>query len=87
MPELRYYFSKKGALRGFYLGLFASIARYNADLLFEYDDAAVTKTIPLSGSITGITGGLMIGAQFKLGGRVYLDWWILAPNYGAPTEA
>lgn len=25
----------------------------------------------------------MIGAQFKLGGRVYLDWWILGPNYGS----
>lgn len=83
MPEVRYYFSKKGAFRGFYLGLFANIARYNADLLFEYDDASVTKTIPLSGNITSITGGLMIGAQFKLGGRVYLDWWILGPNYGS----
>lgn len=83
MPEVRYYFSKKGAFRGFYLGLFANIARYNADLLFEYDDALVTKTIPLSGNVTSITGGLMIGAQFKLGGRVYLDWWILGPNYGS----
>jgi len=83
MPEVRYYFSKKGAFRGFYLGLFANIARYNADLVFEYDDASVTKTIPMSGNVTSITGGLMIGAQFKLGGRVYLDWWILGPNYGS----
>ena len=25
----------------------------------------------------------MIGAQFKLGNRIYLDWWILGPNYGS----
>jgi hypothetical protein len=83
MPEVRYYFSKKGAFRGFYMGLFASIAKYNADLLYEYDDAGVPKTIPMSGAITGITGGLMIGAQFKLSKSLSLDWWILGPNYGS----
>ncbi len=83
MPELRYYLSKKGAFRGFYLGLFASIAKYNANLIYEYDDDGTTKTIPMSGSITGITGGLMIGAQFKLSKKLFLDWWILGPNYGS----
>jgi len=83
MPELRYYLSKKGAFRGFYLGLFASIAKYNADILLEYDDNGTTEFIPMSGDLTGITGGLMIGAQFKLSKAVYLDWWILGPNYGS----
>ena len=83
MPELRYYLSKKGAFRGFYLGLFASIAKYNANLIYEYDDDGTTKTIPMSGGITGITGGLMIGAQFKLSKKLFLDWWILGPNYGS----
>ena len=82
MPEARFYFSKKGAFHGFYLGLYANIARYNADIPFEFDDAGVTKTIPMSGHLTGITGGLMIGAQFKLGGPVYLDLWVLGPGYG-----
>ena len=83
MPELRYYLSKKGAFRGFYLGLFASIAKYNANLIYEYDDDGTTKTIPMGGGITGITGGLMIGAQFKLSKKLFLDWWILGPNYGS----
>ena len=83
MPELRYYLSKKGAFRGFYLGLFASVAKYNANLLYEYNDNGTTKTIPMSGGITGITGGLMIGAQFKLSKKLFLDWWILGPNYGS----
>jgi hypothetical protein len=82
MPEARMYFSKKGAFHGFYLGLYANIARYNANIPFKYDDAGVTKTIQMSGHLTGITGGLMIGAQFKLGGPVYLDWWALGPGYG-----
>ncbi len=82
MPEIRFYLSKKGAFRGFYLAPFASIARYNADLLYEYEDGGTTKTIPLSGGITTLTGGLMIGAQFKLSKRLYFDWWILGPNYG-----
>lgn len=82
MPEARMYFSKKGAFHGFYLGLYANIARYTANIPFKYDDAGVTKTIQMSGHLTGITGGLMIGAQFKLGGPVYLDWWALGPGYG-----
>ena len=83
MPEVRYYFSKKGAFRGFYTGLFASIANYSADLLYEYDDAGVTKTIPIGGDINTLTGGLMLGSQFKLSKKMYLDWWILGPNYGS----
>ncbi len=82
MPEFRFYLGKKGALRGFYIGPFASFARYNADLLYEYDDG-VTKTIPLSGNVNTITGGLMFGAQWKLSKAISLDWWILGPNYGS----
>lgn len=83
MPEVRYYFGKKGAFRGFYLGAFASIARYNTDVVLEYDDAGVKESIPMKGDLTAITGGLMIGAQFKLSKKIYLDWWALGPNYGS----
>ncbi len=82
MPEVRYYFSKKGAFRGFYLGLFADIASYSATVPIEYDNGGTTEMIPMSGKLTGVTGGLMIGAQFKLSKKLYLDWWILGPNYG-----
>lgn len=85
MPELRYYLSKKGAFRGFYLGLFASIASYSADVPIQYDNGGTTETIPMSGKLTGITGGLMIGAQFKLSNKLNLDWWILGPNYGSSS--
>jgi hypothetical protein len=78
---MRFYVGKKGALRGFYLGPFVNFSRYNADLLYEYDDGT-TKNIPLSGNVNTLTGGLMIGAQWKLSQAISLDWWILGPNYG-----
>ena len=83
MPEVRYYFSKKGAFRGFYAGLYANIGSYTATVPIEYDNNGTTETITMSGKITGITGGLMLGAQFKLSKKIYLDWWILGPNYGS----
>jgi hypothetical protein len=83
MPEVRWYVGKKGAFRGFYLGAFANIGKFDADLNYEYDDAGTTKTIPLSGSVNTITGGLMLGAQWKLSKAIYLDWWIAGPNYGS----
>jgi len=83
IPEIRFYVGKKGAFHGFYFAPFASIARYSANLLFEYDDIGVTKNIPLNGDIKSFTGGLMLGAQWKLSKAVYLDWWILGPNYGS----
>lgn len=83
MPEVRFYLGKKGVFRGFYLGPFASIAKYETDLLFEYDDSGTTETIPLGGNVSTFTGGLMIGAQFKVGKKIYLDWWMLGPNYGS----
>lgn len=82
MPEIRFYLGKKGAFHGFYVAPFASIARYSANLLFEYDDNGITKNIPLSGNVNSFTGGLMLGAQWKLSKALYLDWWILGPNYG-----
>lgn len=82
MPEWRFYVGKKGAFRGFYFAPFASIARYETSLLFEYDDQGVTETIPLNGTINTLSGGLMLGAQWKLSKALYLDWWILGPNYG-----
>ncbi|RYF91472.1 MAG: DUF3575 domain-containing protein [Chitinophagaceae bacterium] len=82
MPEVRFYVGKHGAMRGFYLAPFASIARYDANLLFEYDDNGTTETIPMTGDVNTFTGGLMLGAQWRLSKSVSLDWWILGPNYG-----
>lgn len=90
-PEVRFYFGKS-VFRGFYVAPFAKIAHYTADLPdFEYDVALppfanagtyITQKIPLSGKLNTITGGVLIGAQWKLSKLLYLDWWILGPQYG-----
>jgi hypothetical protein len=81
-PEVRFYLGKKKSMRGIYIAPHLRYARFTADLPFEYDDGGVTKTIPMSGSLNTITGGLLLGSQFSLGKLVYLDWWILGPAYG-----
>lgn len=78
IPEIRFYVGKKGALHGFYLAPFANYTRYKTDLPIDYE----TKTGIFNGNISTITGGLLFGAQWKLGKSVYLDWWIFGPNYG-----
>ena len=89
-PEIRFYMGK-GVCKGFYLAPFAKFATYKAKLpSFEYtfeeningQDVSKTEQIPLAGDIKTVTGGLMLGAQWKLSKLFYLDWWILGPNYG-----
>lgn len=83
MPEIRFYLGHKGAYHGFYIAPFASYAHYTAELPYTYNDNGTNKIIPLSGSINTITGGLMFGAQWKLGKAIYLDWWLFGPHYGS----
>jgi hypothetical protein len=83
MPEIRFYLGHKGAFHGFYIAPFVSYAHYTAELPYIYNDNGTNKTIPLSGSINTITGGLMFGAQWKLGKAIYLDWWLFGPHYGS----
>jgi len=82
-PEVRYYVGRKGALHGFYIGGFATIANYKAELPYQYTDNGVKKSIAMSGKVNTFTGGIMFGSQWKLGKHISLDWWILGPNYGS----
>lgn len=90
-PEIRFYLGKQDGPRGFYI---APYARYsnskvtvkNFEFTFEEtlngSTFEETRTVELNGDITGITGGLMIGAQWRLGRSVYLDWWIIGGSFG-----
>lgn len=88
-PEIRFYMGK-GVFRGFYVAPFVRYAKYNAQVPFNFEvdvtsgSNTVTREeqINLSGDVTALTGGLLFGAQWKLSKLVYLDWWILGPNYG-----
>ncbi len=81
VPQFRYYVGKKGALHGFYIGPFISYANYKINLPISYSND--TKTGIFDGKLDAFTGGLQIGAQFKIGKNMSLDWWIFGPNYGS----
>jgi hypothetical protein len=85
-PEVRFYMGKE-VMRGFYLAPFARISSYNVDMPLEFDVNGTTQVMPLSGKLNTFTGGLQIGAQWRLGGKMYLDWWILGPQYGSANGA
>ena len=84
-PEFRFYLSKRGYGRGFYLAPFYRYARFKTSQLeFDYDDGnGGQETINMNGKLTSHTGGLLLGAQWPLGKRLVLDWWILGPHYGS----
>ncbi len=83
-PEFRFYASKKGYGKGFYLAPFYRNATYKGSgLKFTYENSAmVESTISMAGELKGNTFGLMLGAQWHLGKHISLDWWILGPHYG-----
>ena len=81
-PELRYYFSKKGAFHGFYMGLFLNYNNYKTALPVTYGDP-VKKTGIFTGNVRSITGGLQLGIQRQLGKKLTLDLWLLGPNIGS----
>jgi hypothetical protein len=84
-PEVRFYIGKKGVFQGFYLAPYVSYAKYSGEGPFEFDIPQLnrTETMYFTGDINTYTAGLKIGAQFKLSKLVYLDWWIIGPNYGS----
>ena len=79
-PEYRFYFGKRAAPQGFYIGPFISYNHYNADIPINY--MSDTKTGVFKGGINTFTAGFQIGAQWKLSEKINLDWWIVGPNYG-----
>ncbi|WEK21085.1 MAG: DUF3575 domain-containing protein [Candidatus Pedobacter colombiensis] len=87
-PEVRFYLGQS-VFRGFYIAPFARYAKYSAEVPYNYEVTVGTITqkdvMPLSGDVTTFTGGVLFGAQWKLSKLVYLDWWILGPNYGTSS--
>lgn len=80
--EVRFYSGKYAGARGFYLSLYGRYMDVTASVpsVFETD----TRYYPLNyeGTLKGIAGGAMIGAQWLIAKRVTLDWYILGGHYG-----
>lgn len=94
-PEVRFYFGKHDGARGFYIAPYARFSTYTLDFndfeyTIEFNHSGYyyeeTRSVPLRGDVRGTTGGLLFGAQWKLGKWVYLDWWILGIGYGSSNS-
>lgn len=86
-PEIRFYTGKKRYGNGFYFALFYRYGHYTFDnALIPYDtDAGDQVILSSSGNVSSHTGGFMLGAQWTLGKRICLDWWILGPHFGVSS--
>jgi hypothetical protein len=84
-PEIRFYLSKKGYGRGFYIAPFYRYASFKAsNVKFSYTNTLNTESdILLAGKVTANTGGLLFGSQWAIGKYFCLDLWILGPHYGS----
>ena len=86
-PEVRFYLGKKGYGQGFYLAPFFRNAKFGGKGIgidFTLDNGQTT-TFNMEGNIKANTFGLLMGAQWKLGKNIWLDWQILGPHYGGAT--
>lgn len=81
-PEVRWYFGKAGAFHGFYVAPYVRIASYNIDGPINFTAGAGPRTALFTGKMHAITGGVMIGSNFILSKRMYLDWWIAGAGFG-----
>jgi len=92
-PEIRFYFGKE-AYKGFYVGIFGRYTSYDVKYPLQYDGVLASipgipsglipkESIDLSGNIRAFSGGITLGAQWKLSDRLYLDWLIIGPHIGS----
>ncbi len=84
-PEIRFYLSKKGAFHGFYLAPYGRFSGYTMQVPVNYSSTNADRTAVFSGKINNSTFGLLLGSQFKPGGKLYLDWWIIGAGIGSAS--
>lgn len=81
-PEVRLYTGKQGAYHGFYLAPYARISNYKMEVPVAFNSALMERTALFTGTINNTTGGLMLGSQWSLSKKIYLDWWIVGASIG-----
>ena len=83
-PELRYYFGRKK--NRFFVSLFGQYENFNAlipaSLEARYNQTIVPIKVPVAFDIRTISGGILIGKQFKFVNRISLDVVIIGPHFG-----
>lgn len=85
-PEVRFYLSRSGYGKGFYIAPYYKYERFKAsNLLIEFEDQnSVPQEINLKGNLNTHSGGAIIGIQWLAGKkkRIALDWTIIGAHYG-----
>jgi hypothetical protein len=81
-PEVRFYVGKRGAFHGFYFAPYTRISTYNMAVPVEINSTP-KRTVLFDGKLSNVTGGLLLGSNFKLSNRLYLDWWIVGASVGS----
>lgn len=86
-PEVRFYLSKSGYGRGFYIAPYYKYEQFNAShWSFNYrDDTNTDQKIELNGNFNTHSFGSVIGIQWLVGRNknIVLDWTIIGAHYGA----
>ena len=92
-PEIRFYLGKEG-FKGFYIGVFGRYTSYDVKFPLQYESVLSgipnipgqyipKESIGLDGNIRAFSGGITLGAQWKLSNKIYLDWLIIGPHFGS----
>lgn len=87
-PEIRFYFGQREGPRGFYIAPYTSFSSYSAHLdqyefsFVDQDDQTQHIAVDLDAITRSFTAGVTVGAQWRIGNALYLDWWIIGASYG-----
>ena len=82
-PEVRFYTSAtRETPRGFYLAGFLRFNRFKLTSEYVYKDPfSKSFNVDLTGTVSQIGGGVMMGYQWIFGDRVSLDWFFFGPSF------
>lgn len=80
-PEVRFYLGKEG-MSGFYIAPFLRYDRFSVELPVEYIYKEQLESVTINGNVDGFSGGLAIGAQWRLASQWYLDVTFVGASYG-----
>jgi hypothetical protein len=83
-PEVRYYLGR-GYGEGFYIAPYYRYLQAKADyvpLNYTSSTNGTKWTMTISGDMYAHTGGVMVGAQWPIGERFSLDWWMVGAHFG-----
>ncbi|MBL4624694.1 MAG: DUF3575 domain-containing protein [Flavobacteriales bacterium] len=82
-PELKFYFSEKGAPKGFYISPYFRYSRYR--LSMSASGTNPTDSIFYSADVAlqyeSVGGGIQLGAQWLINDAFAIDWFFFGPGY------